>query len=97
MINPSKSNNDSIWRVAGKFELLDRMLPKLYATGHRVLVFFQMTAIMNIMEDFLHYRGYTTMRLDGSTKVQWKQYLITVLFFFFFLRAWKLIFYISFW
>ncbi|KAG0055639.1 hypothetical protein BGZ83_007939 [Gryganskiella cystojenkinii] len=68
VINPSKINNDGLWRVAGKFELLDRMLPKLFATGHRVLIFFQMTAIMNIMEDFLHFRGYKSMRLDGSTK-----------------------------
>ncbi|KAF9113981.1 hypothetical protein BGX27_000374 [Mortierella sp. AM989] len=68
VINPSKTNNDQLWRVAGKFELLDRMLPKLYKTGHRVLIFFQMTAIMNIMEDFLHYRHYQYMRLDGSTK-----------------------------
>ncbi|KAF9377695.1 hypothetical protein CPC16_011728, partial [Podila verticillata] len=65
VINPAKTNNDGLWRVAGKFELLDRML---YKTGHRVLIFFQMTAIMNIMEDYLHYRNYQYMRLDGSTK-----------------------------
>ncbi|ORZ14387.1 SNF2 family N-terminal domain-domain-containing protein [Lobosporangium transversale] len=68
VINPAKVNNDQLYRVAGKFELLDRMLPKLYKTGHRVLIFFQMTAIMNIMEDFLHFRNYQYMRLDGSTK-----------------------------
>lgn len=28
--------DDSIWRAAGKFELLDRVLPKLFKTGHRV-------------------------------------------------------------
>lgn len=33
---PSKPTNDSLWRTAGKFELLDRVLPKLFATGHRV-------------------------------------------------------------
>ncbi|KAG0308761.1 hypothetical protein BGZ98_006936 [Dissophora globulifera] len=70
VINPAKNNNDNLWRVAGKFELLDRMLPKLYKTGHRVLIFFQMTAIMNIMEDYLHYRHYQYMRLDGSTKAE---------------------------
>lgn len=32
-----------LYRTAGKFELLDRILPKLFATGHRVLMFFQMT------------------------------------------------------
>jgi len=31
-------------------------------------MFFQMTQIMNIMEDFLHYRGLKYMRLDGGTK-----------------------------
>jgi ATP-dependent helicase STH1/SNF2 len=67
-MNPSKVNDDLLWRTAGKFELLDRVLPKFKSTGHRVLMFFQMTAIMNIMEDFLRLRGYQYLRLDGSTK-----------------------------
>ena len=28
-----------IFQVSGKFELLDRMLPKLICTGHKVLIF----------------------------------------------------------
>lgn len=67
-MNPQKMTNDLIWRTAGKFELLDRVLPKFKATGHRVLLFFQMTQIMNIMEDFLRFRGIKYLRLDGSTK-----------------------------
>ncbi|KAL4942653.1 hypothetical protein BDV06DRAFT_191744 [Aspergillus oleicola] len=67
-VNPGRSTNDLIWRTAGKFELLDRILPKFKATGHRVLMFFQMTQIMNIMEDFLRLRGLKYLRLDGSTK-----------------------------
>lgn len=67
-MNPGRGTNDLLWRVAGKFELLDRVLPKFQATGHRVLMFFQMTQIMNIMEDFLRLRGVTYLRLDGSTK-----------------------------
>ena len=67
-MNPSKMNNDMLWRTAGKFELLDRILPKFKATGHRVLMFFQMTQIMNIMEDFLRLRDMQYLRLDGSTK-----------------------------
>ena len=46
-----------LYRVGGKFELLDRILPKLKATGHRVLMFCQMTSLMTIMEDYLNYRG----------------------------------------
>ena len=37
--------NDLIFRTSGKFELLDRVLPKFFATGHRVLMFFQMTQV----------------------------------------------------
>ncbi|KAL4883285.1 SNF2 family N-terminal domain-containing protein [Aspergillus karnatakaensis] len=67
-VNPGRGTNDLIWRSAGKFELLERILPKFKATGHRVLMFFQMTQIMNIMEDFLRLRGMKYLRLDGSTK-----------------------------
>jgi ATP-dependent helicase STH1/SNF2 len=67
-MNPLNTSNDLLWRTSGKFELLDRVLPKYQATGHRVLMFFQMTAIMDIMEDFLRYRGITYLRLDGTTK-----------------------------
>ncbi|KAF2750297.1 hypothetical protein M011DRAFT_484143 [Sporormia fimetaria CBS 119925] len=67
-VNPGRGTNDLLWRTAGKFELLDRILPKFKASGHRVLIFFQMTQIMNIMEDFLRWRGMEYLRLDGSTK-----------------------------
>ena len=67
-MNPYNVSNDLLWRTSGKFELLDRILPKFKRSGHRVLMFFQMTQIMNIMEDFLLYRGYKYLRLDGSTK-----------------------------
>ncbi|SAL96136.1 hypothetical protein [Absidia glauca] len=67
-VNPLRRSNELLFRVSGKFELLDRMLPKLERTGHRVLIFFQMTQIMSIMEDFLSYRGFNYLRLDGSTK-----------------------------
>ena len=67
-MNPNRVTDDLIWRTAGKFELLDRILPKFHVTGHRVLMFFQMTQIMNIMEDFLRLKGLQYLRLDGSTK-----------------------------
>ncbi|KAG2230551.1 hypothetical protein INT48_009891 [Thamnidium elegans] len=68
LVNPSGMSNDLLYRTSGKFELLDRMLPKLQQTGHRVLIFFQMTQVMSIMEDFLNYKGFSYLRLDGSTK-----------------------------
>lgn len=68
VINPTKVNNYLLWRSAGKFELLDRILPKFKAMNHRVLIFFQMTQIMDIMEDFMLLLGLKYLRLDGGTK-----------------------------
>merc|ERR1719356_565714 len=57
-----------IFRASGKFELLDRIFPKLKRSGHRILLFCQMTALMTILEDYLNWRGYSYLRLDGTTK-----------------------------
>uniref|UniRef100_A0A8C6L8P4 SWI/SNF related BAF chromatin remodeling complex subunit ATPase 2 n=1 Tax=Nothobranchius furzeri TaxID=105023 RepID=A0A8C6L8P4_NOTFU len=57
-----------LYRASGKFELLDRILPKLQATSHRVLLFCQMTSLMTIMEDYFGYRNFQYLRLDGTTK-----------------------------
>nr|CAD7452587.1 unnamed protein product [Timema tahoe] len=59
-----------LYRASGKFELLDRILPKLKTTNHRVLLFCQMTQLMTIMEDYLSWRGFTYLRLDGTTKAE---------------------------
>lgn len=59
-----------LYRASGKFELLDRILPKLKATNHRVLLFCQMTQLMTIMEDYLTWREFTYLRLDGTTKAE---------------------------
>lgn len=70
VINPTRSNGSILFRVSGKFELLDRILPKFKASGHRVLMFFQMTQVMDIMEDFLRMKDLKYMRLDGGTKAE---------------------------
>uniref|UniRef100_A0A6B2KWZ2 Uncharacterized protein n=1 Tax=Arcella intermedia TaxID=1963864 RepID=A0A6B2KWZ2_9EUKA len=58
----------NLWRASGKFQLLDRILPKLKSAGHRVLLFSQMTATMNILEEYLLLKEMKYLRLDGSTK-----------------------------
>jgi len=57
-----------LFRTSGKFELLDRILPKFKATNHRILLFCQMTSLMTIMEDYFAYKNFTYLRLDGQTK-----------------------------
>eukprot|EP01038_Epipyxis_sp_PR26KG_P004082 gene4082-5828_t len=59
--------DEDLIRISGKFELLDRMLPKLQAAGHRVLIFSQMVELMNFLEQFFYLRGFTFLRLDGNT------------------------------
>ncbi|KAH6769875.1 SNF2/Brahma-type chromatin-remodeling protein CHR12 [Perilla frutescens var. hirtella] len=59
--------SEDIVRSSGKFELLDRLLPKLHRAGHRVLLFSQMTKLMTILGDYLMLKGYQFLRLDGTT------------------------------
>ncbi|XP_044499967.1 chromatin structure-remodeling complex protein SYD-like isoform X2 [Mangifera indica] len=56
-----------IVRLCGKLEMLDRLLPKLKATDHRVLFFSTMTRLLDVMEDYLTFKQYRYLRLDGHT------------------------------
>ena len=53
---------------SGKLILVDKLLPKLKKDGHKVLIFSQWTRILDILEDFLRYKKYNVLRLDGSVK-----------------------------
>jgi|TARA_R110002003_G_scaffold269_2_gene17956 chromodomain-helicase-DNA-binding protein 1 len=52
--------------TSGKMMLLDRLLTKLKADGHRVLIFSQMVHMLDILTDYLKLRNYTYQRLDGT-------------------------------
>ncbi|VFV27285.1 lymphoid-specific helicase isoform [Lynx pardinus] len=51
---------------SGKFLILDRMLPELKSRGHKVLLFSQMTRMLDILMDYCHFRNFNFSRLDGS-------------------------------
>ncbi|CAI5460068.1 unnamed protein product [Closterium sp. Yama58-4] len=53
----------------GKLKLLDRLLPQLKAKGHKVLIFSQMTRLLDILDYYLEERGHHPFRLDGSVKL----------------------------
>uniref|UniRef100_A0A803V8H5 Chromodomain-helicase-DNA-binding protein 1-like n=1 Tax=Ficedula albicollis TaxID=59894 RepID=A0A803V8H5_FICAL len=59
---------DHIVEASGKMCLLDKLLSFLYAGGHRVLLFSQMTQLLDILQDYMDYRGYSYERLDGSVR-----------------------------
>ncbi|XP_072179919.1 chromodomain-helicase-DNA-binding protein 1-like [Diadema setosum] len=52
----------------GKLHLLDKLLLFLWQQGHKVLIFSQMTRMLDILQDYLGYRGYEYERLDGSVR-----------------------------
>jgi len=60
-------------RASGKFHLLDRMLSRLHAAKHQVLIFSQMTEVLSIIEDYLVWRSWKYCRIDGSTKIDERQ------------------------
>ncbi|KAL6531019.1 putative helicase chr10 [Orobanche hederae] len=51
-------------------EHLVQLLQKLHDSGHRVLLFAQMTNTLDILQDFLEMRKFTYERLDGSIRAE---------------------------
>ncbi len=49
-------HHKALIQSSGKLVLVDKLLPKLKADGHRVLIFSQMVRCLDILEDYLIYR-----------------------------------------
>ncbi|GAB5585894.1 Putative ATPase [Umbelopsis nana] len=59
--------NDELAAQSGKVLLLDRLLTALFQRDHKVLVFSQMTKMLDILEDWAtELKGWPICRLDGS-------------------------------
>eukprot|EP01028_Stygiella_incarcerata_P005798 TRINITY_DN24069_c0_g1_i3.p1 TRINITY_DN24069_c0_g1~~TRINITY_DN24069_c0_g1_i3.p1 ORF type:complete len:1230 (-),score=366.03 TRINITY_DN24069_c0_g1_i3:357-3707(-) len=61
---------------SGKMQELDRLLRELKAGGHRVLIFSQMTRMLDILEDYVLAKKYKCFRLDGSTPVELRRDMV---------------------
>ncbi|XP_047410962.1 chromodomain-helicase-DNA-binding protein 1-like isoform X2 [Sciurus carolinensis] len=59
---------DHLIEASGKLHLLDKLLDFLHSRGHRVLLFSQMTQMLDILQDYMDYRGYSYERVDGSVR-----------------------------
>lgn len=53
---------------SGKLVLLDKLLPKLEAEGHKVLIFSQFQQTLSLIQEFVMYKGWGFERLDGQVK-----------------------------
>ncbi|XP_031277170.1 protein CHROMATIN REMODELING 5 [Pistacia vera] len=58
---------------SGKLVILDKLLTRLHETKHRVLIFSQMVRMLDILAEYMSYRGFQFQRLDGSTKADFRQ------------------------
>jgi chromodomain-helicase-DNA-binding protein 1 len=67
---PADARRDEVLRAlvtsSGKMMLLDQLLTKLKRDGHRVLIFSQMVKMLDILGDYMEYRGHAYQRLDGT-------------------------------
>lgn len=64
---PPYTTDEHLFQNAGKFIVLDKLLPKLQEQGSRVLIFTQMTRILDILEDYCWFRNHSYCRIDGQT------------------------------
>lgn len=53
---------------AQKMIILDKLLKKFKAEGSRVLIFSQMSRMLDILEDYCYFREYQYCRIDGQTE-----------------------------
>lgn len=65
--DPNTTGEDLVTN-AGKMIILDKMLANFFSKGSRVLVFTQMSRMLDILEDYIRFRGYTYRRIDGNTE-----------------------------
>ncbi|KAL0393220.1 UNVERIFIED_CONTAM: ISWI chromatin-remodeling complex ATPase CHR11 [Sesamum radiatum] len=64
---PPYTTGEHLIENSGKMVLLDKLLPKLKERDSRVLIFSQMTRLLDILEDYLMFRGHLYCRIDGNT------------------------------
>ena len=67
---------EEIITSSGKMVMLDKLLKKLHEHGHRVVLFSQYTRVLDILGDYLDWRGYKHHRLDGQTNRVMREVLI---------------------
>lgn len=64
---PPYTTDEHLVDNAAKMIMLDKLLKKMQAQGSRVLIFSQMSRVLDILEDYSVMRGFQYSRIDGST------------------------------
>ncbi|KAJ2005841.1 chromatin remodeling complex Adenosinetriphosphatase [Coemansia thaxteri] len=64
---PPYTTDEHLVYNSGKMAILDQLLKRCKEQGSRVLIFSQMSRVLDILEDYCMFRGFQYCRLDGST------------------------------
>ncbi|OAX37874.1 hypothetical protein K503DRAFT_866560 [Rhizopogon vinicolor AM-OR11-026] len=64
---PPYTTDEHIIQNSGKMVILDKLLKSMKEKGSRVLIFSQMSRVLDILEDYCLFRGFKYCRIDGST------------------------------
>ncbi|ORD99281.1 INO80 [Hepatospora eriocheir] len=64
---------DTFIKDSGKLITMEKLLIELKREDHRILIYFQMTRMMDLFEGFLTEREYSYLRLDGSSKISYRK------------------------
>lgn len=64
---PPYTTDEHLVHNAGKMVVLDKLLARLQKAGSRVLIFSQMSRLLDILEDYCVFREYKYCRIDGGT------------------------------
>lgn len=62
--------DENLIKQSGKLLVLDALLPKLKADGHKVLIFSTFKIMLDLIEDYAIMRNHKYVRLDGETKIE---------------------------
>ena len=64
---PPYTTDEHLIYNAGKMMMLDKLLTRMKSQGSRVLIFSQMSRVLDILEDYCVFREHKYCRIDGST------------------------------
>lgn len=64
---PPYTTDEHLVFNCGKMIILDKLLKRMQEQGSRVLIFSQMSRMLDILEDYCLFRGYKYCRIDGQT------------------------------
>ena len=67
---------DRLVAASGKMQLVNQLLPVLKSQGHKVLMFSQMTKMLDLLETYVTLMGYRYSRIDGSMTQPERQHQI---------------------